>query len=261
MARLCKGTCQQWCPQLPHLTRERYFLARTRPPTPIPLTCACAACLGVVLDACGGRGTIPVEAGKPSGKQTAGCAWGYGIAGECDPETLASLGATMERHRNARVDGLAWDACALPVRSSSVDSYVSDLPFGLRCLNAAKLKKLYPKLVTEAERVVVPGTGVLVWYVPHSLMHTHARAHTHTRTHTNAHMHTRPHKHTHTHTRTHAHTNTQTHTQTHIHAHTHTHTYTHTHTHTVRVVGLVTERHCTQSLMDLTSAQACSYQL
>jgi len=126
---------------------RRHFL--TAGPRGMFATFSDSGFLGVVVDGCGGRGTIPLEAGRaadraqtpdgtaqetasPAGRaertggstatQT-GCAWGYGVAGECDAETLLSLTDTMAEHRNARVDGMAWDARSLPLRSSTADWY------------------------------------------------------------------------------------------------------------------------------------------
>ena len=47
-----------------------------------------------------------------------------------------------------------WNAAKLPLRDSSVDCIVSDLPFGRRCGNHASNSKLYPELLAEFTRVL-----------------------------------------------------------------------------------------------------------
>jgi len=56
----------------------------------------------------------------------------------------------------------AWDAALLPLCDRSVDTVVSDLPFGVKCLTAAKLQKLLPLAFRECARVLRPGTGRMV---------------------------------------------------------------------------------------------------
>jgi hypothetical protein len=110
--------------------------------------------LGVVVDGCAGKGTIPFEAAiAPTG---------YGIGGEFEVESVRAMAEYYADHRNATVSGLQWDARRLPLRDHIADSYVADLPFGVKCMNAKRLEALYPKLVQEAARVLVPGSGVLI---------------------------------------------------------------------------------------------------
>jgi hypothetical protein len=55
-----------------------------------------------------------------------------------------------------------WDATHIPMRTSSVDVIISDLPFGQLCLSSAKLGKFLPLVMTECARLLRPGTGRMV---------------------------------------------------------------------------------------------------
>ena len=57
---------------------------------------------------------------------------------------------------------VAWDAVHLPMRTSSVDVAVSDLPFGQQCLSLNALNELLPFIFLECARVVMPTTGRMV---------------------------------------------------------------------------------------------------
>eukprot|EP00957_Ditylum_brightwellii_P198084 15091327-Ditylum_brightwellii.AAC.1 len=50
----------------------------------------------------------------------------------------------------------------LPLRDSSVDVIVSDLPFGQRCLSTHRLSLLVPLMMYECARVLREGSGRMV---------------------------------------------------------------------------------------------------
>jgi len=117
----------------------------------------------VVLDPCGGVGTIPVEASL----SRASC---VGIGGDValkvqDFAVIAAkyLSSSQElTSRNGTAgasDFAAWDAALLPLRGGSVDCIISDIPFGSKCLSAKRLSRFLPLLLSECARVLRPATG------------------------------------------------------------------------------------------------------
>lgn len=57
------------------------------------------------------------------------------------------------------LDIVQWDLCNLPMRSSSVDIIITDMPFGKRVGSRKKNWELYPLCLREMARVCKPGTG------------------------------------------------------------------------------------------------------
>lgn len=112
----------------------------------------------IVLDPCVGIGTIPIQISKQA----------VGLGGDLVliPAALAGvahsyikqLGANFQKSANL----VGWDASWLPLRSSSIDVVVSDLPFGQTCLSSAKLDSLLPLVLGEMARVLRPVTGRVV---------------------------------------------------------------------------------------------------
>uniref|UniRef100_A0A8C1C8N2 THUMP domain containing 3 n=1 Tax=Cyprinus carpio carpio TaxID=630221 RepID=A0A8C1C8N2_CYPCA len=60
------------------------------------------------------------------------------------------------------LDIVQWDLCNLPMRSSSVDIIITDMPFGKRMGSKKKNWELYPLCLREMARVCKPGTGKAV---------------------------------------------------------------------------------------------------
>jgi SAM-dependent methyltransferase len=111
----------------------------------------------LVVDPMCGVGTIPIEGAL----QYPSCRW---VGGDLDPRPLsqARAHATHTGVTN-KVEFQEWDACALPLRSGTVDVFVSDLPFGRRHGSHAANKGLYPRLLRELCRCLVPdGKAVLL---------------------------------------------------------------------------------------------------
>jgi hypothetical protein len=115
----------------------------------------------VVLDPCAGIGTIPLEADA----YRKSC---IGLGGDVvlNHPTIASAAGALEQaaRKGPPASSLlaAWDAAHLPIRTSSVDAVVSDLPFGQKCLSANALNQLLPLIFLECARVLVPGQGRMV---------------------------------------------------------------------------------------------------
>ncbi|XP_034022496.1 THUMP domain-containing protein 3 [Thalassophryne amazonica] len=57
------------------------------------------------------------------------------------------------------IDTVRWDLCHLPIRTSSVDVIISDMPFGKRMGSKKKNWNLYPSCLREMARVSRPGSG------------------------------------------------------------------------------------------------------
>ncbi|XP_077581853.1 tRNA (guanine(6)-N(2))-methyltransferase THUMP3 [Stigmatopora nigra] len=60
------------------------------------------------------------------------------------------------------IDTIRWDLCSLPMRSSSVDIVITDMPFGKRMGSRKKNWDLYPSCLREMARVCRPASGKAV---------------------------------------------------------------------------------------------------
>ena len=69
-------------------------------------------------------------------------------------------GAAQPRGLMGPAEFVRWDAARLPLRASTVDVAVVDLPFGVRCGNTELNKKLYPAALAELARVLRPAQRV-----------------------------------------------------------------------------------------------------
>ena len=112
----------------------------------------------IVLDPCVGIGTIPLQISRNA----------VGLGGDLvlTPAGLAGVASDYikkhDRHVQKSANLIGWDAGWLPLRSSSIDVIVSDLPFGQTCLSSAKLSTLLPLVLGEMSRVLRPDTGRVV---------------------------------------------------------------------------------------------------
>uniref|UniRef100_A0A674CAC6 THUMP domain containing 3 n=1 Tax=Salmo trutta TaxID=8032 RepID=A0A674CAC6_SALTR len=60
------------------------------------------------------------------------------------------------------IDTVQWDLCHLPMRTSSVDIIITDMPFGKRMGSRKNNWDLYPPCLREMARVSRPGSGKAV---------------------------------------------------------------------------------------------------
>lgn len=60
------------------------------------------------------------------------------------------------------IDTVRWDLCNLPIRTSSVDIIIADMPFGKRMGSKKRNWDLYPSCLREMARVCRPGSGKAV---------------------------------------------------------------------------------------------------
>ena len=123
----------------------------------------------VVLDPCGGLGTLPVEAALGS----VPC---VGLGGDVALRNdnfvrlatkylkgVQQITTSKRSAGSSAVNFTAWDAALLPIRDGSVDCIISDLPFGSKCLSSSKLQRFLPLLISECARVLRPGIGRIVF--------------------------------------------------------------------------------------------------
>ena len=57
------------------------------------------------------------------------------------------------------LDIYQWNVCNLPLKSDSVDVFISDLPFGKKSGSKHENWNLYPKALEEMARVCCAGSG------------------------------------------------------------------------------------------------------
>ena len=114
----------------------------------------------IIVDPCAGMNTIPNEGALR------GCfALGGDVAMCCD-HGLGNIASSyfrdvlkyqLEKNWSGAADVLSWNASLIPVRDGCVDCIISDLPFGVRCMSAAKLKSFLPLFFSECARILYKG--------------------------------------------------------------------------------------------------------
>jgi tRNA (guanine6-N2)-methyltransferase len=117
----------------------------------------------VLLDSLGGVGTIVIEAGKGFDVRRA-------ILGENDP-----LAAQMARQNAARArtsaDILVADAARFPLANGSLDTFVSDFPWGRQVPVQETTPVMYHAVVSEIQRLLKPeGCAVILTEQTESMM-------------------------------------------------------------------------------------------
>lgn len=119
----------------------------------------------ILCDPMCGSGTIPIEAAL---------AW-PGVsplvfAGDNNTEAVDITAANIKGAGGlavANVQGIAWNAAALPLRDGCVDVFFSDMPYGQRCGCRRDNIRNYGKILKEIARILVPhgkGRAVLLTY-------------------------------------------------------------------------------------------------
>jgi len=122
----------------------------------------------VVLDPCGGLGTIPVEAAL-SIVSCVGLGGDIALRNDAFARLATKYLKGVQRMvskssaGSGAVNFATWDAALLPMRDGAVDCIISDLPFGMKCLSSSKLQRLLPLLISECARVLHPGSGRVVF--------------------------------------------------------------------------------------------------
>ncbi|PIO67858.1 THUMP domain protein [Teladorsagia circumcincta] len=151
------------------LNRESLFkrnVSSFGPTTMRSTMCYCMAALArpkpgdVVLDPMCGGGSIPLEAALAF----PGCLF---IGADIHPKALERCLQNVQYcnanllQSDSELAFVACDAANLPFSESSIDSIVTDLPFGRKIGSVNDNRILYPRLLVEWERVVKPD-GLLV---------------------------------------------------------------------------------------------------
>lgn len=119
----------------------------------------------IILDPMCGTGAIPLE-----GAIEFNCS--FYIAGDnydmAVNRTVNNI-CHIQKRRAAKgsasglpIDTVRWDLCNLPIRTSSVDIIITDMPFGKRMGSKKKNWDLYPSCLREMARVCRPGSGKAV---------------------------------------------------------------------------------------------------
>lgn len=119
----------------------------------------------VILDPMCGTGAIPLEGAIEFNSS-------FYIAGDNNDmavnRTVNNICHIQKRRADkGRISGLPidtvrWDLCNLPIRTSSVDIIITDMPFGKRMGSKKKNWDLYPSCLREMARVCRPGSGKAV---------------------------------------------------------------------------------------------------
>ncbi|MBN3294014.1 THUM3 protein, partial [Polypterus senegalus] len=120
----------------------------------------------VIIDPMCGSGAIPLEGSIE---------WPHSFFISGDNNTLATNRTVNNinyihkkrqnkgsSHWGLRIDTLQWDICRLPIRTGSVDTIVTDMPFGKRMGSRKKNWDLYPSCLKEMGRICRPETGKAV---------------------------------------------------------------------------------------------------
>lgn len=108
----------------------------------------------VILDPMCGSGTILLERAL-AGRH------GLLLGGDIDPVAVkAALANFGPRHKPVRIERM--DARKLPLEDSSVDKFVTNLPWGRQIGQPQELPELYTGVLKEAVRVLRPGGKVVL---------------------------------------------------------------------------------------------------
>uniref|UniRef100_A0AAY5L3J8 THUMP domain containing 3 n=1 Tax=Esox lucius TaxID=8010 RepID=A0AAY5L3J8_ESOLU len=119
----------------------------------------------VILDPMCGTGAIPLE-GAIEWQQA------FYLAGDNNDmavsRTVNNICHIQKKRRDKGsisglpIDTVQWDLCHLPMRTSSVDIIITDMPFGKRMGSRKNNWDLYPSCLKEMARVTRPGSGKAV---------------------------------------------------------------------------------------------------
>ncbi|CAO3693727.1 unnamed protein product [Rhizopus microsporus] len=148
--------------------RNRLFFGRT---SLNPCIAYCLAMIAqprpgqIILDMCCGTGTIPIE-GASRFPNT------FWLGGEVKVKTLAEKGRGNVLHANLQnVDLLLSDGRKMCLRNGTVDTIVSDWPWGLRENSFQQIQGLYPKFMKQMWRVLQPKGKAYIVTQGNKLMH------------------------------------------------------------------------------------------
>ncbi|XP_072027214.1 tRNA (guanine(6)-N(2))-methyltransferase THUMP3-like [Amphiura filiformis] len=127
------------------------------------LRMSCPQVGDIICDPMCGGSSIPIEGART----WASCYFLSGDNVEIATEKSEGNITAIEEKRNSitskglflHLDVFQWDVTNLPLRSNSVDVFITDLPFGKRMGSKLNNWELYRRGLTEMARVCKPGTG------------------------------------------------------------------------------------------------------
>lgn len=109
----------------------------------------------IVCDPMCGGGSIPIECSLCWPHSLVLCGDNFPAATVRSQQNMDALNEKLlaENRGAVKLNVFQWDACRLPVKSNTVDVFVTDLPFGKRLGRKADNRSLYPDFLEEAARV------------------------------------------------------------------------------------------------------------
>ncbi|XP_051271162.1 THUMP domain-containing protein 3 [Dicentrarchus labrax] len=119
----------------------------------------------IILDPMCGTGAIPLEGAIEFNSSFYIAGDNYDMAVNRTVNNICHIQKRRAEKGSASglpIDTVRWDLCNLPVRTSSVDIIITDMPFGKRMGSKKKNWDLYPSCLREMARVCRPGSGKAV---------------------------------------------------------------------------------------------------
>lgn len=112
----------------------------------------------IIIDPLCGAGSIPIEGSIAYSNA-------FHIGGEIHEVGITKTKKNIEglENSNLKIDSVWWDATHLPLKTNSIDIFVTDLPFGKRIGSKSNNKLLYRRVLNEMARVMRLGTGKSVF--------------------------------------------------------------------------------------------------
>ncbi|KAI2799288.1 hypothetical protein RDWZM_001967 [Blomia tropicalis] len=109
----------------------------------------------IVCDPMCGSGTIPVETGI-SWPET------FVLGGDNNSTAIGKSLINCSANNYSITNIVQWDCTSLPIRTNSIDVFITDLPFGRRHGSKHINKSLYPAILTEMVRCSCTQSGRIV---------------------------------------------------------------------------------------------------
>lgn len=107
----------------------------------------------IVVDPMCGCGAIPIEG-------TLSFPNAYFLGGDIHDKAAVKTRCNINAlEKNLKIDNLKWDSTRLPLRTNSIDVFVSDFPFGKRCGTKANNKALFKNALNDLARVLKKKSG------------------------------------------------------------------------------------------------------
>lgn len=119
----------------------------------------------IILDPMCGTGAIPLEGAIEFSDSFYIAGDNYDMAVNRTVNNICHIQKRRAEKGSASglpIDTVRWDLCNLPIRTSSVDIIITDMPFGKRMGSKKKNWDLYPSCLREMARVCRPGSGKAV---------------------------------------------------------------------------------------------------